>query len=167
MNGLLIQSSWELVFTSMAINRSPVVCVSILISILTGCSTASHDASTMPTTATTQTSPAPLVGTWKWDSVKIAATGKEMPIEEPFFMRFYEDGTMATWPTPSQQVSRGSYAVRNGKLVLLNLPSGEKELPIQVTLDQMSLSNEQGDRTVYHRVVPNVEPGRLPTTRAK
>jgi hypothetical protein len=46
------------------------------------------------TNSVTKTSSS-IIGTWQWVRVD------EQPITNPFFMRFYSNGTAATWPAPN------------------------------------------------------------------
>jgi hypothetical protein len=104
-----------------------------------------------------------LVGTWRWDSITEGASGTEHTVTEAFFMRFYANGTLATWPTPWHEVSHGRFDVKDGKLVLLDLPTvGSKTIPMSIKNGKLTMVNEDGDAVVYHRILPNLDPGQLP-----
>ncbi len=101
-----------------------------------------------------------VVGTWRWVSVN----GKRVP--EPFYIRYYANGTLASWPAPkswsdSKGVSRGHYAITNGFLVLKTGSTDSPKSRIQIQKDQMKFKTGEGVQLIYQRVLPTVEPGRL------
>jgi len=103
-----------------------------------------------------------LIGTWRAVEVKVgepgSMQGKTLPWPDSFFMRFYADGTLVTWP-PHRPGVRTRFEVREGKLFLPDIrPQGA---PLGVTADQMWYSSEQGD-TMYFRRVADLEPGANP-----
>lgn len=99
-----------------------------------------------------------LVGTWR------LVTMYE-PVDTPhevkllFFIRFYADGSAASWPTPDEPVSRGKYVFVNGRLSLPDVPG--KSVEVHVTAEEMSyFTNEAGCK--YRRVTPDLTPGEFP-----
>ena len=117
-----------------------------------------------PAQQTSQDSPSQreLVGTWRAVEIKVAELGsmqgKTIAWPNPFFMRFYDDGTAATWP-PYKPNVRTRFEVRDGKLFLPEVrPNG---VSLGVTTDQMWYSSDQGD-TIFFRRVADLEPGQIP-----
>jgi hypothetical protein len=128
--------------------------------IVGGCASnpSSSDREQPPTILPSQ---ADLAGTWKWISVKEGATGKIDLIQMAFYMRFYADGTAASWPTPNGAVSRGVYALTNGRLSLPDAPLSDS-VQIRATHEKFWFWNKDGDTCLYYRVSPDLEPGKLP-----
>ncbi len=101
-----------------------------------------------------------LIGTWRWDSFTRESTGRNVATSTTFFVRFYADGSIVSWPMPtgSRELSRGKYKVMNGKLYL---PDALDPTPSTLIFsgDKMWFANAIGDVTYYYRVQPNLEPG--------
>jgi hypothetical protein len=115
--------------------------------------------------ATDHQSTLEIVGTWQWKLLIPHSTGDKMLVKEPFFMRFYEDGTGTTWPTPSGDISRRHFEIHDGKL-LLRAADGETllaALPLRVDGKELVITNGDGDVTVYEKLSENLEPGRIPS----
>ena len=103
-----------------------------------------------------------LVGTWRAEYVKVGELGemqgKTLPWPNPFFMRFYEDGTVATW-SPFRTVPRARFEVKDGQLYLPDIRS--QGSPLGVMKDRMWYSGAEGDTLFFQRVSPNLEPGQM------
>ena len=84
-----------------------------------------------------------------------------------FHVRYYTDGTAATWPAPAgwptttNGVSRGRYHLE-GEFLVIETGSGKDDPRSRMTIkgDEMVLINVESNRLVYRRVVPDLEPGR-------
>jgi hypothetical protein len=113
-------------------------------------------------TSTTVSSKHPgLVGTWKWISMD------QEIVKSPFYIRYYPDGAAATWPAPrgwsdTNGVSRGRYHLE-GQFLVLETGQGKDDprTRMKVTGDELVLVSNESNRLVYHRVVPDLEPGGL------
>ncbi len=138
-----------------------------------GC--ASHspapDAKRPPGTMPSQGS---LIGTWRFVSVTEGATGKVHEVGQVFFIRFYANGSCASWPVPKEEiyqpgafntdanrVSRGLYKLQDGKLTLPDAPLSNA-VQLRLTDTKMWYSDDDGDTCLYFRVQPDLEPGRVP-----
>jgi hypothetical protein len=119
---------------------------------LVGCA---HSTSTK--SSTTQSGP---VGTWRWVSVD------KQRVQEPFHIRLYADGTSASWPAPegwstTNGISHGRYHLDGEFLVI---ETGEAKYDpkthMEIRGDEMILINDESNRLVYRRVVPDLEPGK-------
>ena len=116
-------------------------------------------------TTTTTTAQPSLVGTWRWISVD----GR--PMEGPFYVRYYSNGAAATWPAPkgwpttTNGVSYGRYHLE-GEFLLLETGAGKDDpkAHMEIRGDEMTLMNNESNRLVYRRVVPELAPGK---TRAR
>jgi hypothetical protein len=102
-----------------------------------------------------------IVGTWQW----VRVDQKRVLI--PFFMRFYSNGTSASWPAPNgfsttNGVSRGGYHFE-GALLVLETGAGKRDpkCKLEITGDQMTVIGEETNHLIYHRVVPDLEPGKF------
>jgi hypothetical protein len=116
-----------------------------------------------------------LIGTWRFISITEGVTGKVHPITDyPFFMRFYADGKVASWPVPKEEistpgafntdakrVSRGLYKVQDGELTLPDASDSVKAR-LRITAEKMWYWTADGDTCLYYRVRPDLEPGQLP-----
>ena len=101
-----------------------------------------------------------LVGTWQWVSVTEGSTGKLHQVKYKFYIRYYPDGTLATWPTPSGKISRGRYALIDGTMSLQDTSGNEDmRVPLRIVKDEYWMTNENRDVVYYRRVVPDLEPG--------
>jgi len=110
-----------------------------------------------------------LVGTWRFESATNPATGVTTAAQVNFFMRFYKDGSVASWPVSKDQagsgyvdtngVSIGSYQVENGSLLI----SPNRTLAhVRISDDQFSYVESDGSRVVYRHLPTDLEPGVLP-----
>ena len=117
--------------------------------------------------ATTSPAPAPkhsgIVGTWRW--VRAGQT----PVKEPLYIRYYADGTAATWPAPEDWpttvagVSHGRYHLEGQCLVIETGAGKDDPKPrMEVKGDEMILISNESDRLIYRRIVPDLEPGKFP-----
>src|SRR5436309_14766903 len=67
-----------------------------------------------------------LVGTWQ--SIRV----DQQPVKQPFYVRYYPDGTAATWPAPEgwpttvRGVSRGRYHL-DGDFLVLETGAGKND----------------------------------------
>jgi hypothetical protein len=122
--------------------------------------------SSLPLTVDNETPPptvptsSELVGTWRFISFTDGQTDETKRISEPFFMRFYSDGTVASWPTPVAPVTRGLYKLQDGMLTLPDAPAADK-CRVRLTHDKMWMWNESDGRCLYYRVEPDLEPGKV------
>jgi hypothetical protein len=112
------------------------------------------------TNSVTKTSSS-IIGTWQWVRVD------EQPITNPFFMRFYSNGTAATWPAPNgfsttNGVSHGGYHFE-GALLVIETGAGQKDPKAKVEIkgNEMVTVGDETNRYIYRRVVPDLEPGKL------
>jgi len=107
---------------------------------------------------TTKPSQSQIVGTWKM--ISMTEDDKLLPVTQPFFMRFYADGTAATWPTPVAPITRGKYKYEDG---VLSLPGVDTSTPVQVrcTHEKLWYWSQDGECLCY-RVEPDLEPGKMP-----
>ncbi len=132
----------------------------IAIVLLSGCTSTQRSVDAKQS-STTMPSQASLIGTWRMVSMfENDGTVHPAPAESPFFIRFYPDGTAATWPTPIAPVTRGEYKVIDGQLTLPDAPSS-KPAQLRVSDTQMRYWTDDGG-CEFERVTPDLEPGRLP-----
>src|SRR6266550_2172946 len=95
-----------------------------------------------------------LVGTWRW----IRVDDRKAP--QRFHVRYYADGTAATWPAPAgwstttNGVSHGRYHL-DGEFLVIETGAGKDDPKTRMTIngDEMVLINEESNRLVYRRVV--------------
>ena len=134
--------------------QSSSVTIAVLALLLAGC------ASTPPTvSSTTETG---VVGTWQWIRVD------QQPVKEQFYVRYYPDGTAATWPAPKgwpttvRGVSRGRYHL-DGDFLVLETGAGKNDPKSRMEIkgNEMFLSTGESNTLIYHRIVPPLEPGKL------
>jgi hypothetical protein len=120
-----------------------------------------------PTPSASASKSTSIVGTWRWIRVD------QQPVKEQFYVRYCSNGTAATWPAPegwstTNGVSYGRYHLEGEFLVL---ETGEdKDNPkahIQIKGDEMVMFNDESNRLVYHRVVPDLEAGKLQSVKPK
>jgi hypothetical protein len=116
--------------------------------------------------SSTNSNPKTIVGTWQWVRVD------QQAITYPFFMRFYSNGIAATWPAPdgfstTNGVSRGGYHF-DGALLVIETGAGKNDPKTQVEIkgDEMTMvcaadESDVSHRLIYHRVVPDLEPGKF------
>ena len=100
----------------------------------------------------------PVVGTWRWIAVD------QQPVTQPFHIRFYADGTAATWPATAGSsvtngVSRGRYHLE--EFLVIETGSGKDDPRTQLLIkgNQMILINSESNRLYYLREIPDREPG--------
>jgi hypothetical protein len=113
------------------------------------------------TNSTAKTSGA-IVGTWQWVKVD------QQAIPYPFFMRFYSNGTAATWPAPdgfstTNGVSRGGYHY-DGAVLIVDTGAGTNNPKSQVEIkgdEMVMMTCDETNRYIYHRVIPDLEPGKF------
>ena len=118
------------------------------------------------TNSVTKTSKA-IVGTWQWVRVDTQA------VTEPFFVRYYPNGTAATWPAPAgwgtttNGISHGGYHL-DGELLVIETGAGtnDPKSKIEIKGDEFILvtaadESDVGHRLIYHRVIPDLEPGKF------
>ena len=105
---------------------------------------------------------ASVVGTWQWAAVD------QQPVKEPFFIRYYPDGKAATWPAPAgwsttNGVSYGGYHL-SGRFLVIETGAGTNDPKTQIHIkgNEMILINDESNRLTYRRVVPDLQPGKLP-----
>jgi hypothetical protein len=118
-----------------------------------------------------------IIGTWQLESITERASGTVHPAHATMiFMRFFEDGSAATWPAPrdvpntpgpvlntdANGVSRGHYALRNGLLFLLPGAPNDKGKKLDFADSEFSYLDDEGDLYLWLRVRPDLEPGMLP-----
>jgi len=104
-----------------------------------------------------------IVGTWQWVRVD------QQVIKEPFFVRYYTNGTAATWPAPAgwstttNGVSRGGYHI-DGDFLVIETGAGtnDPKAKIEIRGDEMTLISDESPRLIYHRVIPDLSPGKFP-----
>jgi hypothetical protein len=104
-----------------------------------------------------------IIGTWQWVRVD------KQPVKDPFFVRYYTNGSAATWPAPdswrttTNGVSRGGYHLEGEFLVIetgagTNDPKGK----IEIKGDEMTvIGYDTTKHLIYHRVIPDLEPGKF------
>jgi len=88
-------------------------------------------------------------------------------VTQRFHIRYYADGTAATWPAPAgwrtttNGVSRGRYHLV-GEFLVVETGTGKNDPKARmiITGDEMVLTNDESNRLVYRRVVPDLEPGK-------
>ena len=102
-----------------------------------------------------------IVGTWQWVRVD------QQAVKEPFFVRYYADGKAATWPAPNgwsttNGVSHGGYHL-DGNFLVIETGEGtnDPKSQIQIRGNEMTLINDESNRLIYHRVVPDLQPGKF------
>src|SRR5438552_13134608 len=103
-----------------------------------------------------------LVGTWQWIRVD------QQPVKQPFYVRYYPDGTAATWPAPEgwpttvRGVSRGRYHL-DGDFLVLETGAGKNDPQSRMEIkgNEMILTTGESNTLVYHRIVPTLEPGKI------
>jgi hypothetical protein len=112
------------------------------------------------TTAVNNTSSS-IVGTWQWIRVD------QQTIKNPFFMRFYSNGTSATWPAPNgfsttNGISHGGYHFE-GTLLVIETGAGKNDpkAKIEIKGDEMTMIGDETNQLIYHRIVPDLEPGKF------
>lgn len=112
---------------------------------------------------TSSPKPSGLVGTWRWVRVD------RQPIEKPFYVRYYPNGATASWPAPegwstTNGVSHGRYHLEQ-KLLVVETGAGKDDPKsrMEIKNDEMVLINDGPNRLIYHRVVPDLQPGKFPT----
>jgi hypothetical protein len=132
--------------------RSPSYIFALIALLLAGCASS----------ASTKSSPkqSGLIGTWRWIRVD------QQRVTQPFHMRFYPDGTAVTWPAPegystAKGVSHGRYHLE-GDFLVIETGEGQSnpKAHMEIEGDEMVLINEESHRLIYHRVVPDLEPGK-------
>jgi hypothetical protein len=122
-------------------------------------------AATLTSCAQSSTNSAPkissaIVGTWQWVSVD------QLVITNPFFMKFYSNGLAATWPAPrgfalAKDVSFGRYHFEGAFLVTeTGAGTNDPKVKIEIRGDEMTMINDATNRCVYHRIVPDLQPGK-------
>ena len=120
-----------------------------LVLILCGCRSTNSDAKASRS----------IVGTWQWVGVD------QLAIPYPFFMRCYSNGTVATWPAPdgfctTNGVSRGGYHFEGVYFVIqTGAGTSDPKSKVEIKGDEMAMPNDENNRYIYHRVVPDLEPG--------
>ncbi len=125
-----------------------------ILTIVAGC------AAKPPVTTPTATADE-LLGTWQMDAMTEGTTGKRRAVNDPSFMQFYEDGSVASWSAAGMgEVAHGRYRIREGRLQLTL--AGKTGLPFGVTDETWWYEKENGDRCFYRRVRPDLPPGRVP-----
>jgi hypothetical protein len=102
-----------------------------------------------------------IIGTWQWVRLD------QQAVPNPFFMRFYTNGTAATWPAPggfstTNGVSRGGYHFE-GALLVIETGAGKNDPKCKVEIrgDEMTVIGDETNRLSYHRIVPDLEPGKF------
>jgi hypothetical protein len=103
-----------------------------------------------------------IVGTWQWVRVDKQA------ITEPFFIRYYTNGAAATWPAPdswgttTNGVSHGGYHLE-GEFLVIETGAGKNDpkAKIEIRGDEMTVIGDETNHLIYHRVVPDLEPGKF------
>jgi len=102
-----------------------------------------------------------IVGTWQWVRVD------QQAIPYPFFMRFYSNGTAATWPaldgfSTTNGVSRGGYHFEGVYLVTeTGAGTNDPKSKVEIKGDEMTMIGDETNRLIYHRIVPDLEPGKF------
>ena len=137
--------------------RLPLWIVMVGLVLLAGCKATPQTPDTDPPPTTLPTASG-LVGTWRL--VTMSEGEKVRAVSNPFFVRFYSDGTCASWPTPVAPISRGLYTVTDGQLTLPDAPHSDA-VQLRLTDSKMWYWSDRVG-CVYHRVTPDLEPGRLP-----
>ena len=100
------------------------------------------------------------VGTWRWVSVD------KQQVTEPFHIRYYADGASVSWPAPegwstTNGVSHGRYHLEGSFLVIeTGEGTNDPRVHLEIKGDEMVLINDESNRLVYRRVVPDLEPGK-------
>jgi hypothetical protein len=102
-----------------------------------------------------------IVGTWQLVRVD------QQAFTNPFFMRFYSNGTAATWPAPdgfstTNGVSHGGYHFK-GTLLVIETDAGKDDPTTKVEIrgDEMTTFCGETNRLIYHRIVPDLQPGKF------
>ena len=105
--------------------------------------------------------PVSIIGTWQWVRVD------QQAVPNPFFMRFYTNGTAVTWPAPdgfstTNGVSHGGYHF-DGALLVIETGAGKNDPKSKVEIkgDEMTMIGDETNRLIYHRVVPDLQPGKF------
>ncbi|MGA2052772.1 MAG: lipocalin family protein, partial [Opitutales bacterium] len=102
-----------------------------------------------------------IVGTWQWVRVN------DQAINGPFYIRFFPDGTAATWPAPegfstTNGVSHGDYHY-DGEFLVIET-GADKDNPksrVAISGDELTMTDDEANRYIYHRVVPDLQPGKF------
>jgi hypothetical protein len=128
--------------------------LSFMTAVLAGCAPSATSPATQPSSS--------IVGTWQWVRVD------QQAVNEPFYVRYYPDGTACTWPAPSgwttttNGVSHGRYHL-TGEFLVIETGAGtnDPKTHVEIKSNEMTLISDESNRLLYHRVVPDLEPGKL------
>lgn len=104
-----------------------------------------------------------IVGTWQRIHVN------QQPATNLFFMHFYADGTVATWPAPGEAgttngVSHEDYHFeREGRLLVMETYIGNRVsnqlMNVEIKSNAMTMVDAKTNRLTYHRVAGALQPG--------
>jgi hypothetical protein len=127
--------------------------LAFLVILLTGC-TSTPSAKPLPTQSG-------LVGTWQ-----LVRVGKQR-VTTPHHIRYYADGTYAWWPAieakfSTKGITYGRYHLE-GKFLVVEAVEGNLDSKdyMDIRGDKMIIiGGHESERNIYHRVVPDLEPGK-------
>ncbi|HEV7927651.1 MAG TPA: lipocalin family protein [Verrucomicrobiae bacterium] len=138
--------------------RNQFIILAFVAAVLAGCASSSTTSAVTPPTA--------IVGTWQWVRVD------RHKVTEPFFVRYYTNGTAATWPAPAgwstttNGVSQGRYHL-DGDFLIIETGEGTNDPKSRIEMkgDELILvttgdESDVGHRLIYRRVVPDLQPGK-------
>lgn len=147
--------------------------VTVLLMLCQGCSSTQPSASTQ-SVVSAEAIATGLVGTWRLDSVIEGGTEiVHRPLKPNLFlMRFFADGSCASWPIPKDEIGAAFNVDRNGvswgryelKDGILSLPGVEGGAKIDIKGDEFSYAGDEGERWLYHRISPDLQPGAMPAS---
>jgi hypothetical protein len=94
-----------------------------------------------------QPPPPGLVGTWRW----VSTDGRK--IEAPFYIKFYADNQLLTWPNRQNGgITHGKYSVQGGDLILApGHGAPHPKAHLQIAGNEMILISAENQRLVYRR----------------
>jgi hypothetical protein len=114
------------------------------------------------TNSITETSSS-IVGTWKW------LHEDQQGVPCPFYLRFYANGTVASWEAhggvhlTTNGVSYHNYHFDGSLLVMTVRDKDESKYKVEIHGDEMvRMIESEGHRFIYHRIVPDIQPGTWP-----
>ena len=102
-----------------------------------------------------------IVGTWR----RMSIDGRR--VTGSHYIRYYSDGTSAWWPAPAGKFSTNGVTYTRYQVdgnVLNSDPRPDSLMNHRYSLlkfrgDTMTVIGEETDRSIYRRVVPDLEPG--------
>lgn len=103
-----------------------------------------------------------IIGTWQW------VVDNGAPVSQPFYVRYYSNGKIASWPSPkdmsdSKGVAHGRYSVTKKFLTLeIGSSANSSKSRLEIREQEMLITTAAGRQLGYCRVTPAITPGKLP-----